>query len=153
MPIEIHVDDDDAHKMLLKAAHIMSDLRGFWPMVVPLFIKWMGRQFDTEGAYASGGWPRLSPEYAAWKAVNYPGKGILQATGKLRGAASRPSRRVTPNTLVLTIHDPKLAYHQQGGGNLPARPLIFGEENMPMDARQELSEAARDYVTRALRAV
>lgn len=157
--INVWVDDEQAMKMLNRAAHIMSDLRGFWPLVVPLFIQWMKRQFDTEGAYASGGWAQLTPEYAAWKALHYPGKGILQATGQLRQAASKPRRVVTPRSLTLIIddsgphHGPILRYHQTGTGKMPARPLIFGDENMPAEAREELRQAAILYVDRALKAV
>lgn len=153
MPVHITVESDDAERTLAKAVHIMTDLRNFWPLVVPLFIKWMGRQFATEGGYASGGWAHLSPDYAAWKAVAYPGKGILQATGKLRRAASEPSRTVTPNSLVLTIHSDYLKYHQDGTSNMPARPLIFDGDRMPANARNELEQAAVDYVTKALKAL
>lgn len=159
MDIQINVDAGDSERMLRKAAHIMTDLRGFWPLVVPIFIGWMRRQFDTEGAYASHGWARLSPEYAAWKALTYPGKGILQATGQLRQAASRPRRTVTPQRLVLTIddsgprHQSVVGFHQEGTDRMPKRPLVFGDEDMPADARDELERAAVLYVDRALKAL
>lgn len=122
----------------------MLDLRPFWPMVVPLFIGWMREQFDTEGAFAGAAWAELSPAYAAWKSSAYPGKGILVATGALKHFASDPDRTVGPDSLILTIIDPKLEYHQTGTMNMPARPLLF--EQLPPSAEAELYAAQERYV-------
>jgi hypothetical protein len=44
-------------------------------------------QFDTEGAAAAGQkWKALSDGYGKWKAVHYPGRPILEATGRMRAA-------------------------------------------------------------------
>lgn len=146
----VEIDFNGAPEQLQKLAVFMTDLRTFWPLVVPLVTGWWKRQFDTEGGFASGGWAPLSSDYADRKAVMYPGKGILQATGALKQAASRPTRVQTPSSLTLSIDDPKLEYHQEGTSRMPARPLVFGDP-LPASAEAELQVAAEQYVTDLLR--
>lgn len=148
----VHIDFNGTPERLQKLAVFMSDLRTFWPRLVPLVTGWWRQQFDTQGGFAGHGWAPLSLDYAARKEVLYPGKGILQATGALRQAASRPARAVTPVSLTLTIDDPKLEHHQDGTDRMPARPLVFGEP-LPLAAAAELQAAAGDYVTDLLRRI
>lgn len=146
------VDFNGTPEQLQKLAVFLTDLRAFWPRVVPLVTGWWRRQFETEGSFAGHAWSPLSPDYAARKASLYPGKGILQATGALRGAASRPARAQTPTSLTLSIDDPKLGYHQAGTPRMPARPLVFGEP-LPAAATAELQVVAEEYVTDLLRRI
>lgn len=119
---------------------MLSDFRPWWPMLVPLFIGWMREQFETEGAFGGEPWAPLSPDYAAWKAEHYPGKGILIAEGDLRKAASNPTRIMLPMELILEIRDPKAGYHQEGTASMPKRPLIWATQPLPVTA--ELSHVA-----------
>ena len=152
MPWEIDTEGaDDAERAIQRLIVGLRDLRSFWPSVVPLFIGWMRRQFETQGGYGGQPWAPLSAEYAAWKAARYPGRGILVAEGDLRQAASRPERRVTPSTLTLSIdwagtkgQPVDLRWHQEGNSDMPARPLLF--DQLPLSARIELEDVAEDYV-------
>jgi hypothetical protein len=137
--------EDEADRQLRQFELLVSDLRPFWPMVVPLFIGWMREQFQTEGAFGGRPWERLSPEYSLFKERVRPGKGILQFDGDLRRAASQPLRSATPTVLTLTIDDPKAEFHQEGTDRMPARPLVFGSP-LPMRAELELAHAADTYV-------
>lgn len=125
-------------------AAAMTDLRPFWPLVIPLFIQWMRQQFESEGAWGGDPWAQLDPDYAAYKAERHPGKGILIAEGDLRQAASRPARTVTPRSLTLTIIDPKVEFHQGGTDKMPARPVIPAA--LPAQADRQLTEVANLYV-------
>jgi hypothetical protein len=140
---------------LARFGALMANLMPFWPKLVPLFISWMREQFETEGAFAGDPWEQLSEPYATQKARLNPGKGILVASGDLRGAASRPERFPTPRTLTLRVneagyehHGPILEYLQKGTTNMPARPLLF--ETLPLPAQAELQVAAEEYVREAL---
>jgi hypothetical protein len=127
----------------------MLDLRPFWPLVVPLFVRWMREQFESEGGWGGDPWAPLTPDYAAWKAEHYPGRSILYATGDMRRAASNPERDATPISLSLTIVDPKIEFHQGGTDKMVARPVIPAE--LPFGADVELTEAANGYVRENLR--
>ncbi len=148
MDIKVTMDDNDAQRKLRLLETAVSDLRPFWGAVIPLFHSWMRRQFDSEGAFAGTPWAPLSPVYALTKTG---GKGILQASGQLRQAASRVEQRRTPHSLTLSIddgganHPPVLQYHQSGTDRMPARPLVFGDP-LPATAQMELEEAAERYV-------
>lgn len=142
----------------------LSDLRPFWPRVVPLFIRWMREQFESEGEWGGERWAPLSPDYLARKMAKYPGKGILYATGDLRRAASTPERRPFPLALELIIDDSTMKhgattpravglYHQFGGGSSeiggiegrpPRRPII--PDVLPAEAQIEIAAAADEYV-------
>lgn len=126
----------EAERAAARLAVLLSDFRPWWPLLIPLFVGWMRQQFDSEGAFASGHWAPLSPNYAAYKAQHYPGRGILIAEGDLRRAASNPTRVMLPLELTLTIEDPKVAFHQEGTANMPARPLLWTTFEPPQVAAE-----------------
>jgi hypothetical protein len=138
--------DEDADRRIRQLALGLQDLRSFWPLVVPVATSWWKRQFDTEGAFGGQAWQALSPATVERKAALGLRPNILQATGQLKMAASRPERTVTPRSLTLTIEDDKLSYHQTGTSRMPARPLVFGGETLPPVAAAELQLVADRYV-------
>lgn len=139
------VGDDEVARQLRRFELLISDLRPFWPLVVPLFIGWIRRQFETEGAFFGRRWLPLSPEYALFKHRVRPGKGILVFDGDLRRAASAPKRFATARSLTLVVDDPKAEWHQEGTPRMPARPLIV-DGPLPVMAQGELQAAAERYV-------
>ena len=40
--------------------------------------------FETQGRIIGETWKPLNKKYAIWKSKHYPGKGILEATGKMK---------------------------------------------------------------------
>lgn len=112
-------------------------------------------QFETEGAFAGRPWAPLALSTVAQKQRLGLRPEILQATGQLKRAASKPRREATASSLTLTIedagpeHGPVLQYHQEGDG-VPKRPLVFGSPLPPL-AEQELEAAADRYVSDLLR--
>lgn len=149
----LDLDDEVVRDRLRWITAQLLDLRPFWPNVVTLAIDWWRQQFETEGRFAGPGWAPLSPAYAAWKAVHYPGRGILVAERDLRQAASRPDRESTPTSLTLTIpwarlkgEDVELRWHQEGTTQgMPPRPLIFGDP-LPELARLDLDRVMDEYL-------
>jgi hypothetical protein len=81
--------------------------------------------FETEGGYFGARWQALTPVYAQRKAVTYPGRGILEASGALR----RSYRREVFRNLVSIINDdPKAELHHLGKGRLPVRLIMKVDE-------------------------
>lgn len=116
---EVQID-----RTLTRFADNASDATELWDALADRFARVERRQFDSEGAYGSGGWPALSPAYAAWKARAYPGKPILELTGALRKSlTSRPFgiEVITPKSLTVGSGIDYGRYHQQGSGRLPQR--------------------------------
>ena len=141
----------------------IMDLRPFWPRIVPLFVRWMGEQFETEGAWAAQPWARLSPMYEAWKQRHYPGRGILVVRGGrapgLRFAAQSPNTTFRPQEAIFRIQgwrsgdgdllDP--GWHQEGTDRMPARPII--PDVLPQAASDDVSQAAESYIEENVRAL
>lgn len=148
--VSIRLTGDEALDRKLDQLQLfLNDLRPFWPMLVPVFIGWMGAQFQTEGGWGGAAWAPLSPQYAVWKAMHHPGRTILIRDGDMRRAASEPRRTATPRTFTLWIDDPKAPIHQEGNSRLPARPLI--PDRLPMSARRDVEHAATQYVSTIIR--
>jgi hypothetical protein len=152
VPLDLDFDDSGNRDKLRWLVAQLLDLRPFWPRVVTLAIHWWGEQFRTEGAFGGTPWAPLSPAYAAWKAIHYPGRGILYREGDLRMAVSVPDREMTPTTLELTIPWARLkgeqvdvAWHQLGTQHMPPRPVIFGDP-LPAQAALELTQAMDEYL-------
>jgi hypothetical protein len=154
--------DLDEERKLRMLATAVSDLRLFWPRLVPVVTGWWRQQFETEGAFGGRPWRPLSEPYATAKAIKAPGKPLLVYSSGLKRAAARPIRTQSAKTLTLTIddsdygHGPKkikrsiVSFHQDGTARMPARPLVFGEP-LPPQAEEELRVAAETYLTDFLR--
>jgi phage gpG-like protein len=86
------------------------------------------RQFAQQGFPKR--WAQLSPEYAKWKRRHYPGRKILELTGKMKGGfrvdagpkSMRIVNRVTAGQRRNKI--PRWEWHQYGTGIMPARPML-----------------------------
>ena len=111
-------------RTLARFADAIEDARPLWDVLADRFAASERRQFDSEGAYGSGGWAPLSPAYAAWKARHYPGKPILERTGEAkRGLTVRPFgvEVLLPGSMVVGSGTDYMRYHQRGAGTLPQR--------------------------------
>lgn len=141
---------------LVRMLALLTDLRPFWPRLVPAFVGWMRERFSTEGEFGGDPWAPLSPAYLTRKMQLYPGKGIMYATGQLRRRASNPVRRVTPTTLLFEIPeftrvdgrqmDP--AWFDVDKDTTPARPVIPPSWNvaLPEVIQVEVDDIAQEWI-------
>lgn len=71
-----------------------------------------GEVFESRGAVIGEGWKALNPAYAAWKAKHFPGRGILERTGKMRKSFQAESgndyTRVFNNTDYFKYHQSRM---------------------------------------------
>jgi hypothetical protein len=149
---DVRVDGDEPLRRKLAFIRLqLDDLRGFWPLLVPVVHGWMSDQFASEGGWGGAPWAPLSPAYAAEKARRFPGRSILIREGTLRRAASEMRREVSPRTLTMWVDDPVAGYHQDGTTNMPARPLI--PLRLPESAVVDVDLAAEEYVSTLVRRV
>lgn len=125
------------------ASAALDDARPAFHEMVDLLVDWERRQFDSQGAYASGGWSPLAPSTVAAKAALGYDPRILHRTGRLReslavrGGAGQEVQ-IHPQWMVFRSTVPYGVYHQQGTGNLPVRKPF------------ELREADRRAIMRPL---
>lgn len=113
----------------------ISDLRPLWPEVTRTVFNIEEEQFKSQGAKGrSGKWEKLSRNYAKQKERDYPGKPILQRTGRLEAALTSK----TGDTVLIEEKQEYgfgtslfyAAFHQAGTNKMPSRPPInFSEDN------------------------
>lgn len=106
----------------------LRDLRDLWPGVIPELRDIAREQFAGEGVGPAGNWPALSPKYAAWKAQRFPGKPILQRTGRLieslTGNTADSIVEARPDYLDFGTRVPYGRYHHKGAGRLKRRKVF-----------------------------
>ena len=130
----------------------LDDLRQLWPGVIPELRAIMREQFEGEGVGATGKWAGLAAGYKAWKARHYPGKPILQRSGRLLSSLTRNNGDsiVEPksDSLVFGTRVPYAIHHQRGGGPLKRRKIFDlnqDQKNRLMKVIQRrLLQAGRD---------
>lgn len=84
-------------------------------------------QFATEGSRFGAAWAPLTPAYAAWKAVHYPGKTILRRTDKLfESLTVRPLavERIGKQSATVGTDVSYAKYHAKGTSKMPSRPFL-----------------------------
>lgn len=133
-------------RTLTRFADNIGDARPVWDKLAGRFARLERRQFAGEGTY-SGGWAPLSPAYAAWKARHYPGKPILERTGRLvRSLTQRPFgvEDIHPSYMRLGTDVPYAKYHQRGvpANNLPRRRPV----ELPESERREFVKVLQRFI-------
>jgi len=82
--------------------------------------------FLTNGL-PSGGWAPLSPAYGAWKALRYPGKPTMQATGRLFASLTvgLSTDKIKNDSVEFGNKVRYSTWHQYGTTRMPMRRLVF----------------------------
>lgn len=109
---------------------ITDDWSRAWPAVATRLRMQTRRHFNSEGGSGRAGrWTPLSARYKAWKDRYYPGRKILELTGRLRDSITNESHPDAievrnPRYLFVGSSVPYAGYHQDGAGTLPRRPPL-----------------------------
>lgn len=146
MAVSISFDfygDVQLDRTLDRFAENVDDVSPAWEVIADDFARMEREQFATEGRRASGGWAPLSPPYARWKAIHYPGAKILHRTGDLeRSLTQRPFgvEVILPTYMAIGSDVDYGAYHQQGSAFGPPSP---GRGRLPRRRPVELRESDR----------
>jgi len=127
----------------------LRDFRPVWPKVSLIFDRMERDQFVGQGVGPAGVWAPLRPAYAKWKAVKFPGKPILFATGDLVRSLTSPFDSnaifdMTPESLERGSTIPYAVFHQQGTGRMPARPVIDPNDKDKEEMLGVIQEHFRD---------
>ena len=105
----------------------LRDWRGVWPEIQGYLLRASAEQFDSIGSRGGQQWRPLSPRYAKWKELNYPGQPILVRTGALRESLTRSGANgnVANFQPLFAEYGTSIRYakfHQRGTRRMPARP-------------------------------
>lgn len=108
----------------------VEDLTEPFNEIAEEYYQSMVRVFEREGAFEERQrWQDLSPAYARWKAENFPGRKILELTGRMKRAATIRGAReniteIRPKEMTLGLSTPYAVKHQKGLEGLPKRTII-----------------------------
>ena len=129
----------------------LTDWRAAWPSVTRRLAVMLAGQFELEGGRGSrGGWPPLSPRYARRKQKRYPGRPVLQASGRLRsslvGKSADTVEALEPGRMKFGTRVPYAIFHQTGTRNMPARPIFDPRREDRVEFQNALREEALEFV-------
>lgn len=99
--------------------------------------------WETEGAVFGENWTPLNPDYALQKSKKYPGRGVLEASGKLRNSwrlYTTSQYALIENTAQSEDGTYYAIYHQQGTNRLPKRVIAKIDEQRKNKIYQMFSE-------------
>lgn len=119
---------EDLNQALGVVDRALVDLSPVFEPVSRIFYDFEAKLFDSEGASgADGRWAPLTRAYAQWKAIEAPGKPILDLTGDLRDTLTTPTAPgsyhvLNESELSIGTTDPKAKYHLTGTRKMVARP-------------------------------
>jgi phage gpG-like protein len=144
--LDIRLDGTTVVRDLTQTASRLTNLRPAFESIVDDFLNLEEQGWETEGAVVGRHWKPLSKKWAAWKAKNRPGAGILEMTaggGPLRKSLTvrgAPYQRldVGDDTLVMGTRHGIAKIHQTGRtvtlrsgksskthkATIPARPIV-----------------------------
>lgn len=131
----------------------IRDLRPAWDQVVPYLDAVETKAFSSEGASTQGGkWRPLTARYRRWKERAFPGRTILELTGRLResvvGSTPDTVAERTATRLVYGTRVPYAHVHQR------TRPFLHLTNRQTAEigsivARYLRREAAKGFASRS----
>lgn len=138
MVIRLRIEIDGKVELNRVLTGIADDLQDWRPALNEMADDWYRNQgaiFYAAGAHEGlPGWEALSPRYALWKGINYPGRPMLVLSGRLRAAITQRGgrgaiERIKERELILGANVPVGSFnlallHQRGTRTMPARPVM-----------------------------
>lgn len=120
---------------------VVADLSPFWrDVVAPAYFADIQDRFALEGQGRTRGglfargrqWAPLSPAYRIWKEKHFPGRTILERTGRLKesldwdgwGPGPDGVFEAHPTFMIAGTSVPYASAHMTGRANMPARPFL-----------------------------
>jgi len=155
--LEWHVDQKEfaeISEIYVSTGNAARKMKDLFTRIVPMISQAVKNHFVSQRGY-TGAWQRLSPEYAAWKNENYPGRLILQLRRGLINAATQKGAygnitEISNKSFEYGVDLTKIPYarvHDMGGragrgrrSQMPKREFMFLDKK---EADEVGHEAAR----------
>lgn len=105
--------------------------------------------FESEGGVYGSSWAELSPSTLIQKLKKYPGRGILEASGKMRYGYNlevSDQAAIISNNAQSESGAYYAMYHQTGTDKMPKRTLIKIDE----DRKRMIQEKFSDYLNKSI---
>lgn len=150
MRIELDASGDkQISRRIVRIAGRAVDGRPVFELLATRFMRIEARQFSSQGRFASGGWPPLTPRTRARKREQGHDPRILHATHRLRDSLTQRSHpdqelTITDEFMVFGTRVPYARPHQRGSTTAPRRrPIELREQD-----RRETVKSVQLWVLR-----
>ena len=110
--------------------------------------------FETVGGVIGESWSGLNPRYAESKAERYPGRGVLEASGKMRTGwkvYTASHYALIENLAQNEDGEYYATYHQEGTGRLPQRMFVKFDQERKDTIVEMFKEGILKRIQRAVR--
>ena len=142
--IRVQVFAESAIRLMREMERRAKDFR-------PVF-RWAKRElekankdnFDRSGLPV-GGWSPLDARYGTWKATNFPGRPIMEVSGKLRDSLTRldgPANKIRLTTAEFGTDVEYAKFHQYGTTRMAKRQIVYE----PRGFARTLAEHTGEYL-------
>ncbi len=145
----LKVEGSKLDSMIRGLGEKIGDWTEAWPKVSSTIQRVLDEQFASEGARGpAGSWPELKERSARRKQRAYPGRGLLEASGRLRrslvSGADDTLEEFAPRRMRSGTTVPYALYHQTGTKTMPPRKIFdFGPEDYRLIAEEAKRQALR----------
>ena len=123
----IEVDFEPLYRTLRELRERADDVSPAWQKWGDEIVLEEAQQFALLGVRFGSAWAALSPKYARWKALHYPGKPIMRLTDRLMDSLTkRPMgvERVSSKSAEFGTDVPYAHWHQDGTSKMPKREIM-----------------------------
>lgn len=133
----------EAKRPVERLTAALSRFDWFWADVLQAFTERERRWFDAEG---EGDWAPLSPTYAAWKAMAFPGQPLMVLSGDMRDQLTSPEKALlfrSEHMIVMGSTLPYAGFHHTGTRKMPKRDPLAPTERIAGGIIVRLRESLR----------
>ncbi len=142
--VRVRVFAESAIKRMREMERRSKDFR-------PIF-RWAKRELEKANAQnfaanglPAGGWAPLDARYASWKSTNFPGRPIMEASGKLKDSLVRldgPTNKIRLMSAEFGTDVEYAKFHQYGTTRMAKRKIVYE----PKGFARTLAEHTGEYV-------
>lgn len=125
--IRVHVHAESAIRRMREMERRSKDFKAVFRWAKKQLQLANSENFSTSGMPV-GGWAPLNADYSAWKAVHYPGRPPMQATGNLRASLTTlngPANKIGLKEAQFGTDVEYARFHQYGTTRMPKRQIVF----------------------------
>lgn len=156
MQVNIRIDGDKQTIAKLKQlGHSLNEFRSeFRTIGQNMTDFYSNKVFDSQGHALHGRtWQRLKPQTIRQKIKKYPGRGILEASGKLRRSFEFSSsiRHVTVENTARSSKGYRYGEAHMAGKRLPKREFMGINNTIKDDISMRIREGVEDRIRRHVR--
>ena len=125
--VRVHVHAESAIRLMRDMERRSKDFK-------PVF-RWAKQELEraneanfTASGLPAGGWAPLNARYASWKSTHFPGRPMMEITGRLRDSLTRlvgPANKIDRMSAEFGTDVEYAKFHQYGTTRMAKRKIVY----------------------------